>query len=338
LGRPNLRIVTHAQAHRVTFEGRSATGVEYARNGRLETLLADHVILCAGALATPKLLQLSGVGSAELLGRLGIPLVIDNPNVGRNLQEHPGVLVTTEVSVKTYNVETDPISVIRHGLDWIVRGRGPGATPIGHAVAFLKTDPGLADPDVQLTFTPIGYGVTEGGPMLHPRPAVVVAANVCRPRARGEVRLRSSRPEDLPVVSLEMLADERDLATLRAGARAARAILRSDPFAPVKGVELTPTPDVEVDADWDRFLRARTVRFSHPGGTCRMGEGDDAVVDSTLRVKGVERLYVADASIMPTLPSANTNAAAIMIGEKAADLIRGRFSGAPGPDEANTIQ
>jgi choline dehydrogenase len=273
--------------------------------------------------------MLSGIGPADHLKNLDIPVVLDLPGVGQNLQEHPGVLLSSEVSVRTYNVETDIGSVIKHGLNWIVRGRGPGTTPIGHAVAFAKTRDGLRDADVQLVFTPIGYNTAGDGPLLHPRPAIVIAVNVCRPQSRGALTLRSSDPFALPVIRHNMFSDPDDLTTLRAGAKLGRAMMRSRAFASVIGTELKPALDTDTDGEWDNFLRRETGRFSHPVGTCRMGTDPASVVDPQLRVHGLEGLSVADASIMPRLPSANTNAAAIMIGEKAADLVKGhdKFKG-----------
>jgi choline dehydrogenase len=329
LGRRNLKILTGAAVTRVLIAGGRAVGVEYVRRGRPGKATAGAVTLSAGALASPRLLMLSGVGPADDLRALSIPVVADLPGVGRNLQEHPGVMLSAEVSVRTYNVETDVWSVVKHGADWLLRGRGPGATPIGHAVAFARTRPGSGDADVQLTFTPIGYNTVGDGPLLHDRPAVVVAVNVCRPKARGRVRLASADPLALPVIEHPLLGEPDDLDTLRAGARLGRAILRSAAFAPFKRDELKPLAAVDADADWDDFLRRETMRFSHPVGTCRIGDDALSVVDPGLRVHGLAGLHVADASVMPTLPAANTNAAAIMIGEKAADLI----GAAPHPQE-----
>lgn len=320
--RPNLRIVTGAQAERVLIADGAAEGVAYRHRGeRLRAYARREVILCAGALASPKLLMLSGIGPAAELRRLDIAVVHDSPEVGANLQEHPGALIVAQVNVRTYNVETGLWSVLRHGLDFLLRGRGPGATPIGHAVAYAKSTPQLDRPDLQLVFTPIGYNTSGDGPVLLPVPAVVIAVNVCHPRARGRVGLRSADPDDLPRIQLEMLADPDDRRLLREGAKLARRLYAAPALRDFVVRELRPGDRVRDDAQWDAFLRAHCMRFSHPAGTCRMGGDEAAVVDSDLRVRGVRRLRVADASIMPSLVGANTNAAAIMIGEKAADLI-----------------
>lgn len=323
--RTNLTILTGALTRRVLIEKGQAVGIEYQKKGEVLSARArKEVILCAGALASPKLLMLSGIGPAQTLRQHGIPVVCDLPGVGQGLQEHPGVMISAEVNVRTYNVETDPWSVIKHGMNWLFRGRGPGATPIGHAVAFAKTRPDETEPDVQLTFTPIGYNTVGDGPLFFPMPAVVIAVNVCRPLARGQVTLRSADPADLPRIEHVMLGQEDDRRRLRDGAKMARQFFNTGAFAPYMQGELHPGAQVTEDEQWDAFLRSHCIRFSHPVGTCRMGpDGDEnAVLDPQLRLRGVRGLRVADASIMPSLPSANTNAPAIMIGEKAADLIR----------------
>lgn len=320
--RGNLKIRTRAQVTRILTEKGRAVGVEYVKQGTRHRVHAGAVVLSAGALASPRLLMLSGIGPADHLLTHDIGVVADLPGVGTNLQEHPGVLVTAAVRTRTYNVETDPVSVVKHGLNWILRGRGPGATPIGHAVVFARTREGLVDGDVQITFTPIGYNTDGDGPMLLPFPAIVLAVNVCRPLSRGVVRLRSADPQALPIIHHPMFGATEDLDTLRRGALMARDILAAPAFTSTYEREVKPGPDTRTDAEWDSFLRRKSMRFSHPAGTCRMGRDEHSVVDETLRVHGLSGLFVADASIMPTLPSANTNAASIMIGEKASDHIK----------------
>lgn len=322
LFRRNLTIRTRSQVTRILTDHGGATGVEYIQHGVLHRVDAGAVVLSAGALASPRLLMLSGIGPADQLRAHGIDIVADLPGVGENLQEHPGILLTAAVGTRTYNVETDPVSVVKHGLNWVFRGRGPGATPIGHAVVFARTREGLTDGDIQITFTPIGYNTDGNGPMLLPFPAIVLAVNVCRPLSRGAIRLRSADPQALPVIDHPMFGAPEDLDTLRRGALMARDILAASAFAETYQREVKPGLDVRSDADWNAFLRRKSMRFSHPAGTCRMGRDERAVVDETLRVHGLSGLFVADASIMPTLPSANTNAASIMIGEKASDHIQ----------------
>lgn len=321
-GRPNISVRSGAVVTRILMDGNRATGVEFIRRGTTERAKAQSVVLSAGTLASPRLLMLSGIGPAAHLKLHGIGVVADLPGVGANLQEHPGILLSAAVNVRTYNVETDILSVVRHGANWLFRGRGPGATPIGHAVAFARTREGLEYSDVQITFTPIGYNTDGAGPMLLPDPAVVVAVNVCRPESRGRVSLKSADPMALPIIEYQMFGASEDLDTLREGARLGRAILRSAAFSSVFQGELKPGKATESNEDWNAFLRRKAGRFSHPVGTCRMGQDQESVVSPSLQVHGIGGLYVADASVMPFVPSANTNAAAMMIGEKAADLIR----------------
>lgn len=321
LRRRNLTVRTGAVVTRLIVSGRRVTGVEYIRRGRKEIAEADRIILSAGTLYSPKILMLSGIGPASELSQHRIQIRVPLEGVGGNLQEHPGVLVSAEVNVRTYNVETRPWDVVRHGLSWILRGRGPGTTPIGQGIAFAKTREALEDADVMLTFVPIGYNVGDDGAMLHPRPAFIIAVNVARPHSRGRIRLRSASPDDLPIIEYPMFEAPYDLATLREGAKLARAMVRSKAFSPFVTNELAPPMDVVSDEQWDSFVRSAAIRFSHPVGTCRMGKDELAVVDPHLRVRGIENLFVADASVMPRVPSANTNATAIMIGERAADLV-----------------
>jgi len=325
--RRNLRVQTRAQVCRILLDGKRAVGVEYDCSGRrVRALARREVIICAGALASPKLLMLSGIGPAGKLSAAGVPVRVDLPGVGENLQEHPGILITRAVNVRTYNVEIDPWSMLRHGVNWLLRGKGPGSTPIGHAVAFASTTKN-DEPDVQITFTAIGYNPTNNGSLLLRVPAVVLAVNVCRPLARGRVLLRSASATELPIIQYPMFGEPQDLEILRKGALLARGLFESSPFKPYALEELWPGQACSTDEQWDAFLRRAAMRFSHPVGTCKMGTDANSVVDASLRVRDVENLRVADASIMPTLPSANTNATTIMIGEKAADLVLGRTIG-----------
>lgn len=322
--RKNLQVRTQALVHRILIRSGRAVGVEYEAGGRLTQAFADReVIVSAGTLASPKILMHSGIGPAQHLRKIGVPVIADVSGVGENLQEHPGAMLTRRVNVSTYNVEISPWHIVKHGLDWLIRGRGPGTTPIGHAAAFIKTHETSTDPDVQLTFTPIGYNAVGAGPLLYSFPAIVVAVNVCRPLSRGRVLMRSSDIRDPPRIEYEMFKASEDLSTLKAGAKFARRLCNSRAFTPYALDELRPGAQCQSDADWEAYLRREAMRFSHPVGTCKMGIDSLAVVDPELRVYGIDALRVVDASIMPTLPSANTNAATIMIGEKAADLIIG---------------
>jgi choline dehydrogenase len=331
--RANLTLVKHAVATRVVFHADRAAGVEYrdARGVSQRANARRRVILAAGAIETPKLLLLSGIGPAEELRGLGIDVVADVPGVGRNLQEHPLTGITVGVNVPTLNVELTPAGVLRHGLAFALRGTGAATTPPTHAILFGKLAEDHRRPDFELLFAPFALTAstrTSGPPRLHgalqpmAAPAVRVGVWSCHPKARGSLTLRSRSPLDPPVIDHEVLGATEDVAVLTAAARRAREILGADAFRGYVTEELAPGPGVRSDEEWEAFLRRGTGRGFHPVGTCRMGTGSDAVVTPKLAVVGVDGLSVADASVMPTLISGHTNAPVMMIAERAADLIR----------------
>ncbi len=322
-GRPNLHVITGAKVDRVIFEGRRAVGVRFSQNGQTRDERADgEVILSAGAIASPAILMRSGIGPAGELGTHGIAVVHAAPGVGQNLQEHPIAWVSGYVSLSTYNLQLTPYHFVKHGLNWLVMGRGPAASPISQAIAFLRTRPKEETrPDIQLHFTPTGYEFGPDGLALLKRAAVTVPANVCRPKSRSELTLRSASPDDPPRIKSRLLADEDDVRRMIDGCRIARSILEAPAFKPYYQGPCMPAPDVRSDDELKAYLRQYTLPAYHPVGTCKMGIDTMAVVDGRLRVIGVERLRVVDASIMPLLTSSNTNAPTIMIGEKGADMI-----------------
>jgi choline dehydrogenase len=283
-----------------------------------------ETILAAGSLGSPKVLMLSGIGPAAELARLGIPLVHDSPGVGANLLEHPTGMVSVDVNVRTYNVEINSLRIVRHLANWLVFGKGPATSPYPHAVAFLKSDPSQPRPNIQVMFGPFAFSFTEAGIVPYLKPAVSAALNPTHPRNPGRVRLRSADPSDKLLIEHRLLASADDLAELTAGSRIMREVFRQPAFAPYVLRERLPGPEVVTDDEWADYLRRTVFLGYHPVGTCRMGTDADAVVAPDLRVRGVAGLRVADASVMPTLISANTNAATIMIGERASDLVLGR--------------
>ncbi len=321
--RPNLTIETEAHAMRIRCEGRRVTGVEYAR-GR-ERRLADarrEVIVCAGAVNSPQLLMLSGIGPAGHLREHGIEVVLDLPGVGENLQEHPGILPCYLVKGRTYNVERALPRMLWHGLTWLLFGRGPGSTPDAHALAFVRSRPeGLDSPDIQIHFTPAGYDLGADEVVLLDRPAVTAIVNVCRPAGRGRIRLKSADHFAPPSIEPRLLEADEDVSALVAGARLVRRIFATPPLDAAVIVEADPGEGVRTDAEWEAYVRSHASAIYHPSGTCKMGHDAMAVVDDRLRVRGIDGLRIADASIMPRIVSGNTNAPCIMIGEKAADLV-----------------
>jgi choline dehydrogenase len=322
--RANLEVVTRAQARRVLFDGRRAIGVEYERNGQIHQVrAAREVILSAGAIGSPQLLMLSGIGPASALQKHGIAVVYDAGQVGENLQEHPGAWLTYETRLPTLNNEKGLARQAIHGLNWLLFGRGPATTPGAQAVAFVRTEPDASQPDIQLHFAPVGYKFLPSEVILYDEPTVSVLPNVCRPKSRGRVTLRSPSPTDHPVIDMALLGDPSDVRLMIAGCRIAREIMQSAPMKDIVTHERAPGSAVTSDDEWEAYLRETAVPCYHPVGTCRMGGDAGSVVDPQLRVRGVEGLRVVDASIMPIIPSGNTNAAAIMIGEKGSDLISG---------------
>lgn len=325
--RRNLRILTRANVQRVRVMDGRASGVEFVRNNERRFASArKEVIVCAGTIGSPKLLMLSGIGDPDELSRHGIACHAPLPGVGANLQEHPGMIVSFNVDTPTLNVETRPLDYLKHAWEFLAQRRGAATTGIAHVVGFLRSLPNLDRPDIQLHFAPFAYDFGTEGATLVNRAAAGIALNVCRPRSRGRVSLRSAEPSDAPVISHRLLDDPEDVATLVRAGRIARQIFDQEPLRGVVVDERLPGLGVQTDAQWVDFIRRFSFPMYHPVGTCRMGNTGDglAVVDPELRVRGIQGLRVADASIMPTLISANTNAAAIMIGEKAADHVLGR--------------
>jgi len=323
--RPTLRVITRALTTKVLFEGRRAVGVAYRRGGAIhEARAGREVILAAGAINSPQLLQISGVGPARLLNELGVPVVHALEGVGESLSDHYLSRVSAEVSRPiTFNERARGLRLLGEIARWLVRRDGMLAFSPAHVGVFARTGDHLEHPDFQLTFTPASY--KEGSHhRLDDFPGMTSAGWMMRPESRGHVRARSREPEDPPAIDPNYLADEIDRRTHVAGMRLARRFLRLPTLAPYFVRETLPGDEVQSDDEWLDYARRYGNTVFHPVGSCRMGHDPMAVVDDRLRVHGVEGLRVIDASIMPTMPSANTNAAVYMIAEKGADLLRGR--------------
>ena len=321
--RKNLSIVLEASVRRVqTQEGR-ATGLEYEIGGEVRTVSARRgVIVAAGAIGSPKILLQSGVGDSARLDELGISTVAHVPGVGRNLQEHPGVILSAHVTERTLTSDRNPIRALGHGLNYLLRGRGPLSNPVGHAQAFVSTRPDLPAPNIQIIFSPLSYDHHEGGATPYPKPAVNLAVGLCRVASRGEVRLASSDPWDSPVIDYSLLSEPDDVGQLVEGIKFARRIYSTDAFNSYFKDERKPGADIRTDAELEECIRQQSFLMYHPSGTCKMGQDSMAVVDDQLQVHGVRDLWVADASIFPTIPAGNIHATTIMVGEKASDLIK----------------
>lgn len=333
MNRRNLEVTLHALATRVLIENGRAVGVEYSEGGRVRQVRAQReVILAGGTYNSPQLLMLSGIGPAHELRKLGIAPIADLPGVGRNLSEHPHIPVEFDTNAPvTFLNQLRFDRAARAVLAWAILGRGAFATQINCCNVVVRTRPDLAQPDVQLMCNPIRMDARLWFPMLTPRQEHRVTADVVilHQRSRGWVALRSANPLDAPRVQLNLFSEPSDFEIARRGIRTARRIFATPPQADIIARETRPGPAVQSDAEIDAYVRQTAQVTQHPVGTCSMGSGADAVVDPQLRVRGVEGLRVVDASIMPTVPGANTNAAVVMIAERASDLIRGRPPLAP---------
>jgi choline dehydrogenase-like flavoprotein len=321
--RDNLTIISKAQASRIVIENGRAVGVEYGRGARRRTARAEReVLLAAGAINSPQLLLLSGIGPADELRAVGVPVVLDLPGVGKNLQDHLNVnIVQRTTRPITLDGKDRGFAALAVGLQWLLRRTGPGTSNVAEAGAFVASGPDAATPDIQFHFIPAqvvdharkrldGHGVT-----LH--------ACCLRPQSRGEIRLASADPAEPPVMDPRYLAFEHDLRILLEGLRRGREILAMPAFRPWLAEERLPGASLRSDAELEEFVRATAETEYHPVGTCKMGNDASAVVDDQLRVRGFEGLRVVDASIMPTVVSGNTNAPVIMIAEKAAAMMLG---------------
>lgn len=319
--RPNLRIETGAQVTRIMFDGTRACGVKYSQQGQdMQANAACGVVLSAGAIASPKLLMLSGIGEPEQLAEHGISVVAKSPGVGKNLQEHSGASILFESTIPTLTSDQGVIRSPIHALNYLINRRGPLATPIGHAQALVRTREGLAAPDVQIILSPSSHEIENGKARRKKTPEMALAIGLCRPLSRGSVKLGGADPMAAPIIDHQLFAEQTDVTTLVAGIAAARRILNAPSFA--KYVKSVIAPPVDADeAALAGWVRENGFLMYHPSGSCAMGPGQDAVVDHRLRVKGVQGLWVADASIIPAIPAGNINATCIMIGEKASDMI-----------------
>jgi len=319
--RKNLTVLTKAQATRVIIEKGRAVGVEYARRRkRYIARAAAEVVLAGGAINSPQLLLLSGIGPAAELRTLGVRVALDLPGVGRNLQDHLNVnIVRRAKRGSTLDGKNRGLAPIGVALEFLLHGTGPGTSNVAEAGAFAISDLGAATPDVQYHFIPAQVVNHARTPM--DGDGVTLHACCLRPQSRGEIRLASTDPLQPPVMDPNYLAADYDLKILVAGLRQGRDILAAQAFRPWLGEERLPGPAVQSNAELEDFIRATAETEYHPVGTCKMGSDPMAVVDEKLRVRGIERLRVIDASIMPAIVSGNTNAPVIMIAEKAAEMM-----------------
>ncbi len=322
--RPNLTVVTDAPTRRVVLEGRRCVGVVYERHGRrIEARAGREVILSAGAVATPQLLELSGIGNPAVLRNHGIAVTHALPAVGENFRDHINARIVWRVKDPrvSYNHMARGTGAITQAMKYMTTGGGFFSLPSAPLLAFLKTRPELATPDVQMHLIP--YSIKDPKRRkLQDFPSMTIACYQLRPESMGSIHIRSADPDQHPSIRFNFLADRIDQQTMVAGFHMMRRIAGAKAMEGIRGEEYSPGGEVASDAQILQWIRANSQTAYHPIGTCRMGSGPNTVVDEKLRVHGLEALRIADASIFPTMPSGNTNAPAIMVGEKAADLLR----------------
>jgi choline dehydrogenase len=321
--RPNLHIVTEGRVTRVLLDGRRATGVEIADGAACRVIGArSEVILAAGAIASPHLLMHSGIGDGTALSAQGVTVNHDLPAVGKNLQDHVATRVEYDSpSTVPYGISLRTLP--RHAVqaaEYLLFRRGFWSSNLVEGGGFIRTLPDLPRPDIQVVFVPGKRG--QNGRLIGWGHGFSTSAVLLRPESRGEIRIASADPLAAPVIDPQFFTDDRDLAALVRGYQEIRRLMDSPVFEKFRGPELMPGKDFDSDEALANWVRDTAGTIFHPVGTCRMGNGADAVVDPDLRVRGIDGLRVADASIMPTLIGGNTNAPVIMIAEKAADIIR----------------
>lgn len=326
--RPNLKVISEARATGVIFDGKRAIGVKYRQGGKEHTARLGsgegEVLLSAGAIHSPQLLQLSGVGPAALLARLNIPVVSDLPGVGENLQDHLQIRLGYECSkpITTNDVLNSWLGQVSIGLQWLFRKQGPLAIGINQGGCFMRALPDeAATPDIQFHVATLSADMAGG--KVHPYSGFTLSICQLRPESRGYIRIKSRDPLETPEIQPNYLATDLDRRTAVAGVKAARRIAQSGSMAPYVKKEVKPGPAADTDEELLEFCRDNGATIFHPSGTCKMGKASDplAVLDERLRVRGVQGLRVIDASAMPTLVSGNTNAPIVMMAEKAVDMI-----------------
>jgi choline dehydrogenase len=326
--RSNLTIVKNAIVTRVLIKNKKAYGVEYLKSGKAhESIASREVILSAGSINSPQLLQLSGVGPKNILEQASVPLIHDSPSVGENLQDHLGVSYFYKSKVPTLNDQLRPVlGKIYQGLRYIFSRSGPLSLSVNQSGGFIRTRDDLEKPNIQLYFSPVSYSLEspDKRAMMSPDPfsAMLLGISNCSPRSRGSVRLRSSNPLEPPVIEPNYLSHEDDIKDLLEGVKVLRKLAKTDSFRKVIGEEFRPGSQCQTDEQMIQHIKDTVWTVFHPSSTCRMGpDPKSSVVDSNLKVYGIEGLRVADASIFPSLVCGNINAATIMVGEKASDLI-----------------
>ena len=328
MSRSNLTIVKKALASKILIRDKRAYGVEYLKSGKLHKVEASReVILCAGSIHSPQLLQLSGIGPKKVLESASVRMIHDSPAVGKNLQDHLGVSYFYKSKVPTLNDQLRPIlGKVYQGIRYILTRTGPLSLSVNQSGGFIRTREGLNKPNIQLYFSPVSYSLEspDKRAMMSPDPfsAMLLGVSNCNTSSRGQVRIKNSNPSEHPIIEPNYLSHEDDVKDLLDGVKVLRKLAKTDSFREVIGEEFRPGPDCQTDEEMIQHIKDTVWTVFHPSSTCRMGPDPKSdVVDSQLKVYGIEALRVADASIFPQLICGNINAATIMVGEKASDLI-----------------
>lgn len=326
--RNNLRLITHALAHRILFDGRRAVGVEFEKDGKTLTAYARReVIVSAGAVNSPQLLQLSGIGPKDLLQRHGIPVLLENESVGGELQDHLGINYYYKSTEPTLNNQLHPLhGKLWAGLRYILTRKGPLSVSVNQSGGFVRSSAQSTSPDIQLYFNPVTYSTAPEGkrPLMNPDPfaGFIISFQPCRPKSRGRIDICSPDPRVSPQIRPNYLSHPDDVADVVSGGRLVQEMIRTKALQGLIGEAIAPDLINMTDDQILEDFRQRCGSVFHPVGTCGMGESaSNSVVDSSLRVHGIEALRVVDASIFPSITSGNTNAPTIMVAQKAADLI-----------------
>jgi len=324
MARSNLTVKTKATVQRLLLQDKQVTGVEYLHQGKLCKISADReVLLCAGAINSPRLLMLSGIGPSDHLSAMDIQVLHELPGVGENLQDHLNV----PLIYGTHYPKTLDMGSLRKGLagiQYLLTHRGPACSNSVEAGAFIRTDDSLKAPDIQIHFQALNLARNLPANIMNVDRSPGLGCQICvtHPKSRGRIRLHSSDPEDVPLIFPNYLSDEDDLNRLLTAIKIAQQIFSQQPIADYVSKVILPMADINTDQQLIEFIRNYAKTVYHPVGTCKMGPDPMAVVDDTLRVRGLSGIRIVDASIMPTIVGSNTNAATIMIAEKASDLVK----------------
>ena len=326
MGRSNLTIVTEAATRKVLLDGKKCVGVVYQRDGQTITARAGKdVILCAGAVATPQLLELSGIGRPDILQQFGIPVLHELSAVGENFRDHLNARIQWKLSDASgsYNMRARGLGLVGETFRYIFNRGGFFSLPSAPVLGFLRTRPDLETPDVQMHLVPYAIKNPKRR-QVHDFPGMTVSVYQLRPESLGSIHIRSADPDAQPAIRFNFLHDTIDQAAMVEGFKMVRRIVNAPPMDHIRGEEYSPGTKISTDAEILDYIRGNAETAYHPIGTCRMGPGPNAVVDDRLRVHGIAGLRIADASVFPTMPSGNTNAPSILVGERAADFILGR--------------